>query len=464
MDRGPGVASNSPLLVADPTEPRFVVLANRLDAPDFSCALQVSGDSGRTFAPANPVPTLPAGAEKCYAPEVAFDRTGTLFYLFVGLAGGGNEPTGVFLTTSADRGRTFTAPHQVLEALNFAARMVIDRDVGRQGRLYLAWLHATSDPPLGGFGPTPNPLLSAYSDDGGATFSAPVQVNDTERVHAVAPALTIGADHAVHVAYYDLGDDVRDYHALEGPTWEGTWSLVVATSRDRGAHFARGVVVDDGLVASSRILLVFTMPPPSLVASGHRACVAWTDARYGDDDALLRCSDDGGRRWGPLHRLNDDPRGNGASQYLPRLALAPDGRIDAVFYDRDVDRANIGAVVSYTYSRDGRRFAPTVALARDAFSTRVGQRYEGVSAEGLVEFGSRLGLLARPTGVVAAWTDTRNSLDNGTGQDIFTTDVRLAFYNANPGWARILGAGMVLAALAGLILAVRRRRLVVAAP
>jgi hypothetical protein len=44
-------ANNSPLLVADPTEPRFVVLANRLDGPDFGCALQVSGDGGFTVAP-----------------------------------------------------------------------------------------------------------------------------------------------------------------------------------------------------------------------------------------------------------------------------------------------------------------------------------------------------------------------------------------------------------------------------
>ncbi len=37
-------AQNSAILVADPTNSRFVALANRLDAPDFSCALQVSGD------------------------------------------------------------------------------------------------------------------------------------------------------------------------------------------------------------------------------------------------------------------------------------------------------------------------------------------------------------------------------------------------------------------------------------
>ena len=79
MDRTREPANNSPLLVADPSEPRFVALANRMDAPDFSCALQLSGDGGRGWAPADPVPKLPRGADKCYAPEGAFDRGGVLY-------------------------------------------------------------------------------------------------------------------------------------------------------------------------------------------------------------------------------------------------------------------------------------------------------------------------------------------------------------------------------------------------
>lgn len=39
MDQGVGASNNSPVIVAGPTEPRLVVLANRLDVPDFSCAL-----------------------------------------------------------------------------------------------------------------------------------------------------------------------------------------------------------------------------------------------------------------------------------------------------------------------------------------------------------------------------------------------------------------------------------------
>lgn len=458
MDRTREPANNSPLLVADPEEPRFVVLANRLDAPDFSCALQVSGDGGRGWAPARPVPKLPPGADKCYAPEVAFDRSGTLYYLFVGLAGRGNEPMGVFLTTSADRGRTFSAPRRVLGPMNYSVRMAIDPGRGRRGRLHLVWLKATSDPPLGGFGPPPNPIVAAYSDDGGHSFSRPIQVSDPQRQRVVAPALTLGDDGGVHVGYYDLGRDAVDYQGLEGPVWEGKWSLVVARSADGGQTFGRGVVADAAIVPPERVMLIFTMAPPALVARGERVCVAWTDGRQGDRDVLSRCSDNQGDSWEKPRRVNDDRVGNGVSQYLPRLAMAPDGRLDAVFYDRRRDRGNIGTDVFYTYSTDGGRdFARNVRLNGDSFDPRIGQQYAVASAQGQFEFGSRLGLLARRDGALAAWADTRNSLPLGKAQDIFSAAVYLRSGDHSARWA-LAALVFGLAGLLSLAASARRRR------
>jgi hypothetical protein len=458
MHRNAMPANNTPMLVADPADPNFVVLANRLDAPDFSCALHLSGDGGRTWAPAQPVPELPPGAEKCYGPEVAFDAAGVLYYLFVGLHGAGNEPMGAFLTTSADRGRSFSAPRQVLGPLNFGVRMGIDPTTGDKGRLHLVWLHATSDPPLGGFGPPPNPILAAFSDDGGLTFSEPVPVSDPSRQRVAAPALALGPDHAVHVGYYDLQDDARDYQGLEGSPWEGTWSLVLASSTDGGGHF-RSRIVDDEIVPHERVMLIFTMPPPALVAGDGRLCAAWTDARHGDADVLLRCSGDGGQRWQELRRVNDDPLGNERTQYLPHLSLSPGGRLDAVFYDRRDDSEDLLNDVSFTYSTDGGgSFAPNLRLTSDPSLSLIGQEYAIVSAEGLVEFGSRLALLSRPEAAVAAWADTRNSLPTTTGQDVFATQVDLPLAGDSLDRRRLLGGGLlVVGVLAGIGLALRLR-------
>lgn len=422
---------NSAQLAADPTDSRFVVLANRLDAPDFGCALQISGDGGRGWVPANPVPKVPRPAEKCYAPEVAFDRDGVLYYLFAGLAGPGNTPTGVYLTTSENRARSFSKPRPLLGSGNFQARMAIDPTMGDQGRLYIMWLKTTGDPPLGGLPPPPNPIMLSFSDDGGDTFSEPVQVNDPDRELSVAPALAIGRDHAVHVVYYDLQDDRRDYQGLEGPTWPGKWSLVSTTSVDGGRRFRRGVVVDDGIVPPERVILIYTMPPPTLAVgpSGH-VFAGWYDARNRDWDVFLRRSSDGGRSWeGPV-RVNDDRLGNGRDQYLPRLSVAPNGRVDAIFLDRRDDPKNDYNRTYYAFSTDGgKRFAPNLRLASANSDSRNGGRYAVPSAKGLVDYGSRLGLLSRDQSVLAAWTDARHSLGSAQeyfkspAQDVLTTQV-----------------------------------------
>ena len=444
MDQTLTPANNSPVLVPDPTEPRFVVLANRVDAPDFSCALQVSGNGGRGWVSAQPVPKLPSGADKCYAPEAAFDRAGKLYYLFVGLTGAGNEPMGAFLTTSTDRARTFTPPRQVLGPANFAVRMAIDPNVGANGRIHLVWLHATSDPPLGGFGPPPNPILAAHSDDGGRTFSRPVLVSDRARQRVVAPALALSPDGGVHVAYYDLQADAVDYQGLEGPVWQGTWSVVLASSADGGRRFPPGVVVDSSIVPPERVMLIFTMPPPALAADRRRICVAWTDARHGDADALARCTRGQGRSWTTIRRLNDDAIGNGRRQHLPHLSLSTGGRLDAVFYDRRADPQNLRNDVFYTFSNDGgQRFSRNVRLTGDPSDARIGQQYVNVSAQGQVEFGSRLALMSRKNAALAAWPDTRNSRPFTTGQDLFAAEVNLVRRGSERGMVR--GVGVALA-------------------
>lgn len=463
MHRGLGLASNSPSIVSDPTDARFVVLANRLDAPDFGCALQISGDRGKRWRSVQAIAELPSGADKCYGPQVAFDRQGKLYYLFVGLAEPGNEPMGVFLTTSLDRGRSFSAPRRILGPLNFAVRMAMDPTIGEEGRLHLAWLHATSDPPLGGFGSPPNPIFAAYSDDGGQTFSKPVQVSDPDRERVVAPALALGPDNTVYVGYYDLEDDARDYQGLEGPTWGGTWSLVAAKSSDGGRRFGRGSVIDDSVVPFDRVMLIFTMSPPALVAAPEGSlCAAWTDARYGDADALMRCSTNGGGTWGKDRRLNDDPTGNGALQYLPHLSVAPDGRLDAVFYDRRGDSENVRNDVYYTLSTDGgKTLVPNIRLTDQPSDSRIGQQYINASARGQVEFGLGLALLSERRAALAAWTDTRNSLPFSTGQDIFAT--RIIFRRPEAGyWGERAGVGMialgVLAITTAVVRVVRGRR------
>lgn len=467
-------ARNSPDLAPDPTDPRVMALAYRLDVPDYSCALAMSGDGGRGWIPVQPVPTLPPGADKCYAPDVAFDDEGVLYYLFVGLQGLGNQAMGAFLTTSEDHGQTFSEPRPVLGANRFGIRMAVDSSRDDRARILLTWLEATTPPPLAGLPPSPNPVLASFSDDGGETFSTPVQVSDPNRELVVAPAMTLAPDGTVHVLYYDLKDDVVDYRGLDGPTWDGTWALLLASSTDGGATFGPSRVVDDQVVPPERVMLIFTMPPATLSAGpSGEVSVAWHDATNGDWDVWFRHSLDGGATWQERVRLNDDELGNGQAQYLPALSTAADGRIDAIFYDRRNDPRNIRNEVFYTYSSDGgASFTPNQVMTRESFDSRIGPRYAVVSAQGLVEFGSRLSLSPTEGGVVGAWTDTRNVVGDPTGgnlrgQDVYTTAVDFGLdldgSIADPGEDEgVSGVGVTVAVVVVAALAVGAAALVAA--
>jgi hypothetical protein len=457
-------ANNSPLLMADPTDERFVVLANRLDGPDFGCALQVSGNGGRGWLTVNPVPELPPGAEKCYAPEVAFDGQGLLYFLFLGLQGPGNSPMGAFLTTSRDHGATFSPPRPVLGPERYQVRMAIDPEVGRAGRIHLVWLETASDPPLGGLPDGRNPLMAAFSDDGGEHFSAPVQVSDPQRLRVVAPAVTLGPKGSVHVLYYDLEDDTRDYQGLEGPTWEGNWSLVLSSSSDGGPTFGPGILVDGGVVPPERVMLIFTMPPPSLASDGEgRLYASWYDARNGDWDVFLRRSADAGRTWSEPLRVNDDPMRNGSHQYLPRLGVAPGGRVDVAFYDRRGNKENRGNDVNYAYSDDGgATFSSNLKLTTIDSDSKVGPRYDVPSATGLNEFGSRIALWSSRSSALVAWTDTRNTGRASPAQDVFAATATFPGSSGRSWWLVVVGLPIAGALL--LLFGMWRRRTAKPAP
>ncbi|MGH9069769.1 MAG: sialidase family protein [Acidimicrobiales bacterium] len=453
-----GPANNSPEIIADPKDPQFVVLANRIDGPKFGCNLSVSVDGGQLWAPARPVPVLPAGAQECYAPQIAFGRNGVLYLAFAGLAGTGNAPIGEFLTSSSNYAHGFTAPRKILGPEKYMVSLAMDQSSGREGRLHLAWVSPSSPAPLDGFSPGTNPILADYSDDGGRTFSSPVQVSDPARQRVLAPAMVVGPDHSVDVLYYDLGKDSRDYEGLAGPTWPGNWSLVLARSANAGASFGTGVGVDDEIVPAGRVSLIYTMAPAALaVSQGGSLYAAWADARYGSADILFRRSLDAGRSWGPTLRLNHDPVTDGATHSLPELSVAPDGRIDAIFLDRRKDPKDIYNDTYYTDSTDGgTSFAPDARLSTKSSDSLVGQHYTNPSAAGLVEFGSRLGLLSTDSGALAAWTDTRNSISNPLGpggpiaQDIFSAEIELPGQERfNPIWWVVIGAGVLVLASAG---------------
>ncbi len=455
-------AHNSPTLARNPVRPTNLAVTNRVDSPAFSCTLNVSMDGGKQWSQP-PIP-VPRGEEpKCYAPDVAFDADGTMYLSFVTLKGLGNVPHATWLTRSTDGGRTLSAPVRVLGALAFQVRLVADPVVA--GRLYLSWLQADSVG-LFQFSHTGNPIMFSRSADGGATWATPQRVSSPARARVVAPSLAVGPGGSLYALYLDLGGDSLDYAGAHegqgGPAYAGRFSLVLARSRDGGRSWAESVV-DDRVVPIERFV-VFLPHFPSLAVDRRtgRVYVGYEDARFGDPDVLVWSLRSGAARWSAPTRVNDTPMHDRTAQYLPKLALAPDGRLDVLYYDRRADRHDQRNEVSLQSSLDaGKTFGPRLRISDRSFDAGVGAGSE----RGLPDLGSRLGLVSGDAQAIAAWSDTRAGNRASGKQDIAVASVGFGSSKRSPlsaGAKRALRYGSgVLAALGVLLLVwvgrIRRR-------
>jgi hypothetical protein len=451
-DPGDIDANNSPTLAQNPRRAAELAVVNRIDTPRYGCALHVSHDHGARWARVE-IP-IPAGEEhKCYAPDIAFAADGALYMSYVTLKGTENRPNAVWLARSQDGGRTLSQPRRVGGPLAFQVRVATDPR--RAGRVYLTWLQA-KEVGLFLFPGTDNEIVATRSVDGGRSFSPPARVSGRARVRTLAPSPAVGPDGALYILYLDVGDDRLDYagahHSTGGPPYAGRFALVLARSGDGGARWQESLV-DDRIVPARRFIS-FLPPTPSLAIDPRngRIYVAFEDGAERPADVHLWTLAPGAGAWkGPI-RVNDTAANDHSTQYLPKLAVAPDGRLDVVYYDRRADPGDRRNQVALQSSvDDGSSFTPHVNLSDGSFDARIGAGSE----RGLPDIGSRLGLVSEPAGAVAAWTDTRAGTVDSNKQDIAVAEARVTRSGGLSDSARrslrFCAAALLLAALAFVV-------------
>lgn len=415
-DEGNINANNSPTLAQNPRRPANLVVVNRVDTPAYACGLQVSESRGSKWSSVE-VPIPPGEEPKCFAPDVTFAADGTLYMTYLTLRGNGNTPNAVWFVSSADGGRTLSKPRKVAGRFRFQVRLTADPK--RPKRLYMTWLQAADVGPLRFVGPG-NPIEVTRSDDGGATWGKPVRVSDSGRGRVLAPAPAVGPDGALYVLYLDVGNDRLDYEGVhegsKGPAYDGRFALVLGRSADGGESWQESVV--DDRVVPTRRFIAFLPPFPSLAVDPRngRIFAAFEDGSLSPSDVHVWSLARGASEWEGPARVNDTPARDGTSQYLAKLAVAPDGRLDVAYYDRRNDSTNRFNDVSVQSSSDaGKSFTPKVALTDRSFDSRIGAGSE----RGLPDLGNRLGLVSEDAGVLAAWTDTRAG-DEGSNKQVIT--------------------------------------------
>ena len=405
------------MLAADPANPERLLLANRVEKPRFGCDVFASRDGGRTWRRSRGVRTR--FERPCYSASVAFVEERA--YLFAStLAGPGNHPVEGLLYESRDGGATFGAPRRVLPRSAFQPFMT----AGPHGVVVVTAMHANefSSHINLGVGPPPNPLVVRVSTDGGRTFGPLRTVPGTDGKLAGGPSIVVGSKGELHLAYWDYGDDVFDYHAFPG-RYGGRFRLVVATSRDGGRTFDERVVEPAAVPPGA--FLVYLPPLPALASDPHTGAlyVGWEDGRSGSTDVLLRRSTDGGRSWKRAAVLF-----SGSTSYRVPALSVHNRRVAATAYQlRRGGKADLVARVS----RDGGdTFTHEAALTPSPFDWSLLPSVPG--HRGDPDLGSRLGAVVTEDRALAAWSDTRMSVRRIPRADVFYAEVPEGLPDARP--------------------------------
>jgi hypothetical protein len=86
----------------------------------------------------------------------------------------------------------------------------------------------------------------------------------------------------------------------------------------------------------------------------NRIYVVWADGRYGRTQILSSYSSDKGKTWSSPILVNDDPptMGDGPDNFMPAVAVNPNGIVGVMWYDRR-ENTDFGYYVRFAASMDG---------------------------------------------------------------------------------------------------------------
>jgi hypothetical protein len=340
---------NSPMVAINPLNHQKLVCGyNDLRSGVWKLGWSWSDDGGSTWTYGGTFNPL-SGYNRCADPNVAFDNTGTAYfagtdYNYDSVSGRGKDGS-VFLAKSNDGGHTFTVFRKIIITgsgynpdLDFT-KMYINQ---ANNNIYLAWTRRMNA--WGVTGTEATTIWFTRSTNGGTTFSSPIQVS------TFSPATGSSRSHGVQIAA--VGSKVYvSWHTVEaGTLGQPSWvppKIYIAASTDGGVTFGTNYLVavkQNSL--PNRFISMGTDP-----SSGKIYIVYADRPTYpGDYDAYVATSTAAAGPW-TIKRVNDDPVGNGFWQFWPSLGVAPNGRVDVIWYDeRDAD--NLYGVY-YSASNDG---------------------------------------------------------------------------------------------------------------
>ena len=256
-------------------------------------------------------------------PGIAIDKDGT----FILTRLGAGPFTGLYSHFSTDHGLTWSSQNTITTDILERASVATDGFPASNfyGRTYAVWVRLL----------TPYPTFFAYTDNGGASWSSPVQIN-TPVQRSAGGDVAVGSDGTVHVCWAGVQStspftEVFVGYAKStngGNSWtvtenafstQGIKGMLPEKQNSRVDGLPRIAIDNSGGPRDGWIYIVTTQR--NLAPAGN------------DPDIILHKSSDGGASWSAGMRVNQDELNNGKIQYMPGITVDAFGGINIIYYD-----------------------------------------------------------------------------------------------------------------------------------
>ena len=362
-----GDAGNEPTLAISPVDPnRFVVGWRQFPAVNSDAryaGFAYSSDGGLSWTNGGVLdepPSVPNAQQS--DPVLSVDSQGVFHYWSETF----RPHFGQFIYASLDGGETWETPTAIEDpASGDKCWVTVDASGGiGDGHIYGGWNHFN----LGGH-------CFVRSTDGGQSFSTPVRIADQGGTQWMLQ-FTVGPDGEVYAAWRNMTRNLiyvtkslRARDPNQEPLFDafgsgGQYGLdrTIDASNDPG-------FLDVNPTGFHQIYIDIDRSDGP--RRGWVYCL-WSDNRNDAADIHFARSADGGFTWDTGFRVNDDGEGN--IQWMPAMSVAPDGRIDAVWYDtrNDPGPGTPWSEIFYSFSLDGGETWSPNRRVSDAFDTTIG--------------------------------------------------------------------------------------------
>lgn len=505
VDLDPGRLYSSPAMVVDPKNPLRIV-GGWADLRTRRCGVVRSVDGGQTWVRPDASPNT-ATFPFCSQSQGGVIQTPMAFggdgMLYMALNGWGTEEaarTGgaVMVGRSADLGDSWetTVVRNAREKTGNDAENIrpiqsiaVDAKGGNNDIIYVTFSRSRSNPPAPNA--VPSNAMVAVSHDGGRSFDEAVDLTqgvfESQAVRdqafaavttttaapgptsttTIPPANSKAATPNQAANFGSAGSRNGMIARLDSKgtayvTWP-TGTANLAQSPPSGLALSKST--DGGKTWTSAISIPFSYENATGGPAGSYPQFAInkkTDSLHivynrnptpdvtGVSEVYDRASYDGGKTWTEAKALSDDDPKLFGGQFFPNISVAPNGRIDVVWWDtRDIQGLR-GTDAYYVYSEDdGKTWSKNIRITDRSIDRKLGiwgNNYDIASAPGVASTNAY---------AVFGWDDTRNS--DLSFQDSKTTGGGLQDVYVAAAQFEAIGGGssnaakIVLAGIAGLV-------------